>query len=84
MTKELSVQDAFMFIKGDKLYAVVLCGLKNDANGNRRYEATVVDLTDLGARGKGGAFRYRFTWHCGTPAEEAEWALSELHLKKAR
>ena len=82
MARQLSTQDAFLLMGGD--YLVILCGLKNDRNGNRRYEATVVNLIDLGGRGKSGAFRYTFTGHCMSPKDEAEWALLNIHLTKAR
>ena len=83
MTKELSTQDAFFFKDGDVEYSVTLVGLKNDVNGNRRYEAIVVDLDDLRSDDRAsGAFRYRFTGHMMTPRQEAEWALKRIHLKK--
>lgn len=85
-SRQLSTQDAFLLVDNaqGKMHVVTLCGLRNDENGNRRYEATVVDLTDIGARGKTGAFRYRFTGHCMAPAQEAEWALNHLHAKQAQ
>ena len=82
MAKRLSTQNAFFFNEGGVEYAVVLCGLRNDVNGNRRYEATVVDLNDLMQDDRAsGAFRYRFTGHCACEREEAEFALRQLHLK---
>ena len=83
MTKQLSTQDAFNLGGSDgKLYIVILTGIKNDVNGNRRYEATIVQHNDLWNRGKSGAFRYHFTGHMMTPQQEAEWALEQIHLKK--
>lgn len=85
--RELSAQDAFLFERiapKPTSHIVILCDLENDRNGNRRYEATVVDVGHLALNGKAGAFRYRFTGHCGTPRDEAEWALDNLHLKAGR
>ena len=91
MSKQLSTQDAFYFRKampeGVKTgFCVILCGLRNDKNGNRRYEATVVDVDALvwGSLGgpSTGAFRYRFTGHCMSERDEAKWALDHLHLAR--
>lgn len=79
--RSLSVQDAFLIKRGQSEFCVTLCGLTNNTNGNRRYEATVVDLGNLSEDGASGAFRYRFTGHFMTPREEAEWALDHCHLK---
>ena len=82
MAKRLSTQNAFFFKDGDIEYSVTLIGLRNDVNGNRRYEAIVVDLDDLRSDDRAsGAFRYRFTGHCACEREEAEFALRQRHLK---
>lgn len=91
MHKQLSTQDAFYFEKampegGKTRFCVIVCGVKNDENGNRRYEATVVDVDALLWRPfdgpSVGAFRYRFTGHCMSMRDEAEWALDHLHLAR--
>lgn len=89
MARQLSTQSAFLICRpdpepgvcGSKSYCVTLSGLRNDVNGNRRYEAIVVDLDDLSQDDRSsGAFRYRFTGHCSSEREEAEFALG-LYLE---
>lgn len=90
--RQLSTQNAFYF-RGkrspdarEKGFCIILCGLKNDRNGNRRYEATIVDIDDLVWPYSGqwsGAFRYTFTGHCLSERDEAEWVLNNIHLKMA-
>ena len=83
MARELSTQDAFIFDgENGAKYAVALCGLKNDDNGNRRYEAIVIDVGNLILNKASGAFRYRFTGHSMSPMDEAEYAVNQIHLKK--
>lgn len=82
MSRQLTTQNAFCFAVEDIRYSVTLIGLKNDPNGNRRYEAIVIDLDDLLRDDRAsGAFRYRFTGHCMRERDEAEFALTRLHLK---
>ena len=83
MARKLQAQSAFYFHPESfhDGYCVILVGLKNDVNGNRRYEATVVDLEDLQKDDwKADANRFRFTGHCMSERDEAKFALG-LYLK---
>lgn len=85
MTKKKTV-DAFLFFKklpkgGKTQFCVTLGKLRNDVNGNLRYEATVTDVDDLvwpfnGCRCQ--STKLRFTGHCMSERDEAEWAVDYL------
>lgn len=83
--------NAFCFEKtvpycGKVEFWVILKKLCNDVNGNRRYEAIIVDIDKL----ENWIFdraveidRFEFTGHSQTESYEAEWALDEyLKLEK--
>ena len=83
--KQLSTKSAFRFKKDGKDYIVTLGGLKNDINGNRRYEACIVNLSNLPAGGACASFAYRYTFtgHCLAEVDEAEFAL-DYHIGASR
>lgn len=78
--------NAFLFSKkmpegGKSQFCVTLSKLRNDANGNLRYEATVIDVDELVWPFNGGrcqATKLRFTGHCMSERDEAEWAVDYL------
>ena len=67
-------------------FCVILKGLRNDVNGNKRYEAALVDTYDCLLLGGPydkmpvKAIRYTFTGHCLSERDEAEWIV-KFHLK---
>lgn len=86
MVKELQPLSVFRIERRDEritthTYFVILESLPNDVNGNKRYEALVFKLNDLveGTPLKQPyAHRIRFTGHCMSEKDEAEWAVDYL------
>lgn len=76
MTKRLQAVETYHF----GFYSVVLEGLKNDNNGNRRFKATIIDNN---ATTTSMSTVYTFTGHCMTERQEAEWIL-QLHLDESQ
>ena len=76
MIKRLQAVETYHFAN----YDVVLEGLKNDNNGNRRFKATIVDHTTAATS---MSAVYTFTGHCSPEREEAEWIL-QLHLDESQ
>ena len=80
------IVNAFFFLKdrpkaGKTRFCVTLRKLRNDVNGNLRYEATIVDIDDLVwpfNRSQCHATELRFTGHCMSEKDEAEWAVDYL------
>lgn len=61
-------------------YAVTLEGMKNDANGNRRYKANIITLHYFGEEPATGTFYtvcYTFTGHYMNEAGEAAEAVRQ-------
>lgn len=75
MTKKLQSVETYHF----GFYIVVLEGLKNDNNGNRRFKATIIYCNATNSM----SAVYTFTGHCMTEREEAEWIL-QLHLDESQ
>ena len=76
MIRKLQAVETYHF----GFYIVVLEGLKNDINGNRRFKATIIDRN---ATATSMSAVYTFTGHCMTEREEAEWVLN-LHLDESQ
>ena len=91
MAKKLQPLNVFRLKRRDERitihdYFVILKGLPNDANGNKRYEALVFapnDPVEGTPLEQPYAHRVRFTGHCMPEKDEAEWALDYL-LKTQR
>ena len=84
MVKRLNTEFSFLFLRDDSAYCVVLFGIGNDVNGNRRYEAFVSNVTAISENNRvGGASHYRFTGHCMGPQDEAQWILDH-HIMEER
>lgn len=68
--------------RSKSLFSVTISKLRNDVNGNLRYEATVVDVTEKTWINYSGdeyqATRVRFTGHGMSERDEAEWAVDYL------
>lgn len=77
MTKQLTNSTAY-HIKG---YIVTLTHIRNDANGNPRFQADIAHLGDLNARHQSSVARYTFTGHYASDADEAKWILAH-HLNE--
>ena len=61
MTRQLATQSTHLVTTTHGCYIVILQGIKNDANGNRRYKAYVVDQMHLATERKAAAHVYTFT-----------------------
>jgi len=68
--------------RGNLLFSVTINKLRNDVNGNLRYEATIVDISNRAWMNYNGseyqATLVRFTGHGMSERDEAEWAVDYL------
>lgn len=86
MVKKLQPLNVFRLRRFDKrftmhIYFVILKSLSNDINGNKRYEALAFgpdDPVEGTPLEQPYAHRIRFTGHCTSEKDEAEWALDYL------
>ena len=77
MTKQLTNSTAYLAYG----YIVTLTHIRNDANGNPRFQADIAHLGDLNARHQSSVARYTFTGHYASDAEAAMRILAH-HLKE--
>ena len=79
MTKRLDNTTTYL-VNG---YAVTLTRLRNDINGNPRYQAELIPLDNLTKYGSSCAIRYTFTGHFLSEKGEAERVV-EYHIQSQR
>jgi len=85
MVKKLQPVNSYHIEHNGNSYLVTMVGLKNDRNGNKRYEATITgaDVCHI-QYGRAYSFRYTFTGHCFGEDEEALWIVAVHERKMAR
>lgn len=79
MTKRFDNKNTYLVERDERKYAVTLSRIKNDVNGNPRFEALITDLEDL-ASGYSTTYTYRFSGHHMSNKNEAMWILVFRHL----
>lgn len=86
MVKKLQPLNVFHLRRSDErlsthVYFVILKSLPNDVNGNKRYEALAFgpnDPVEGTPLEQPYGHRIRFTGHCMSEKDEAEWVLDYL------
>ena len=79
--KRLKVKSTYKLSKDGETYIVTLSRVKNDVNGNPRFEAEIILLAD---NYLSLAHVYRFAGHYQPEEEEAKWIVDRFNEDRSR